>query len=175
MRTEIEGRRVREGGGRRGGPAGGRDRSDPLRHAIAGLRLSLVVVLVWIGGMKWTAVEADAISGLIANSPWMRWLYAWLGVRETAVLIGVAELSIAVLIGLRPVAPRAAAFGCLLAVGMFATTLSFLLSTPGVFEPAAGGFPALSVLPGQFLLKDVVLLAASLLCLAEAQQAPRSG
>ncbi|MEZ4333588.1 MAG: DUF417 family protein [Myxococcota bacterium] len=172
MQAEIEGRRVRVDGGR-AEPGRGPDRGDPLRVGVTGLRLSLVVVLVWIGGMKWTAVEADAISGLIANSPLMRWLYAGLGVRETAVLIGVAELVIAGLIALRPRAPRLAAFGCLLAVGMFATTLSFLLSTPGVFEPAAGGFPALSVLPGQFLLKDVVLLAASLVCLFEAQQASR--
>jgi uncharacterized membrane protein YkgB len=31
-----------------------------------------------------------------------------------------------------------------------------------VAEATAGGFPAISALPGQFLLKDVVLLAASL-------------
>ncbi len=48
------------------------------------------------------------------------------------------------------------------AVGMFSTTLSFLLTTPGVWEASAGGFPALSVVPGQFLIKDVVLLGASL-------------
>jgi uncharacterized membrane protein YkgB len=54
---------------------------------------------------------------------------------------------------------------------MFLTTLSFLASTPGVFEASAEGFPALSVVPGQFLLKDVVLLAAALWSLAEAWNA----
>ena len=51
---------------------------------------------------------------------------------------------------------------------MFATTLSFLVTTPGVWEPTLGGFPALSAVPGQFLLKDVVLLGAALWTLGEA-------
>jgi uncharacterized membrane protein YkgB len=50
---------------------------------------------------------------------------------------------------------------------MFLTTLSFLMSTPG-WEPSLGGFPGLSVAPGQFLLKDVVLLGAALWSLGEA-------
>jgi uncharacterized membrane protein YkgB len=52
---------------------------------------------------------------------------------------------------------------------MFLTTLSFLVSTPG-WEPSLGGFPALSVAPGQFLLKVVVLLGAALWSLGEALQ-----
>lgn len=44
---------------------------------------------------------------------------------------------------------------------------SFLFSTPG-WEPSLGGFPALSTLPGQFLLKDVVLLGALVWSLGEA-------
>jgi uncharacterized membrane protein YkgB len=45
--------------------------------------------------------------------------------------------------------------------------LSFLLSTPG-WEPSLGGFPALAVVPGQLLLKDVVLLGAAMWSLGEA-------
>jgi reactive chlorine resistance protein C len=45
---------------------------------------------------------------------------------------------------------------------MFLTTLSFLFTTPGVWEASAGGFPALSVVPGQFLIKDLVLFGGSL-------------
>jgi uncharacterized membrane protein YkgB len=57
-----------------------------------------------------------------------------------------------------------------LAVGMFLTTLSFLFTTPG-WEPTLGGFPALSAMPGQFLLKDVVLLGAALWSTGEAASA----
>jgi uncharacterized membrane protein YkgB len=50
---------------------------------------------------------------------------------------------------------------------MFAGTLSFLLTTPGVVEPSIG-FPGLSVVPGQFLLKDVVLFGVSIWIFGEA-------
>jgi uncharacterized membrane protein YkgB len=54
---------------------------------------------------------------------------------------------------------------------MFLTTLSFLVTTPGVWEPSLGGFPALSAVPGQFLIKDLALLGISLWSLGEAWQA----
>jgi len=135
------------------------------KHA---LRYALVLVLLWIGGMKFTSVEAKAIEGLVANSPLLGWMYALLSVETASALIGVAELVIAGLIAARPFSARLAAVGSALAVGMFLTTLSFLGSTPGVFEASLGGFPALSVLPGQFLLKDLVLFAVALWSFAEA-------
>jgi uncharacterized membrane protein YkgB len=141
------------------------------RGASLALRYGLVLVLVWIGAMKFTTVEAKAIEGFVANSPLSSWIYAVLGVEATAALIGGAELAIAGLIAVRPLSARLAVAGSALAAGMFLTTLSFMVSTPGVFEASLGGFPALSVLPGQFLLKDVVLLAAALWSLAEAWNA----
>src|SRR5262245_35795992 len=133
----------------------------------AATRYGLVGVIGWIGLMKFTPVEAEAIRPLTAHSPLMAWASAALGVRPFSNLVGVAEVTIAALIALRPVAARASAVGSALAVGMFATTLSFLLTTPGVWEASLGGFPAISVLPGQFLLKDVVLLGAALLSIGE--------
>ena len=56
---------------------------------------------------------------------------------------------------------------------MFLTTLSFLITTPGVWEPSLGGFPALSAIPGQFLIKDLALLGIALWSLGEAWQASR--
>ena len=133
-----------------------------------GIRYGLVVVLVWIAAMKFTAYEAEAIQGLVANSPFLSWIYAVLDVRSASALIGTSELAIAGLIAARPFSPTLAAIGSALAAGVFLTTLSFLVSTPGVFEAAAGGFPALSVLPGQFLIKDVALLAAAVWSFGEA-------
>ena len=52
------------------------------------------------------------------------------------------------------------------------TTLSFLVTTPG-WEPSLGGFPALSAMPGQSLLKDVVLLGVALSSAGEALEAVR--
>jgi uncharacterized membrane protein YkgB len=131
------------------------------------IRYGLVVVIGWIGLMKFTRVEAEAIWPLVQHSPLMGWASTALGVRPFSNLVGVVEVTIASLIALRPVAARASALGSALAVGMFATTLSFLLTTPGVWEASLGSFPAITVLPGQFLLKDVVLLGAALWTLGE--------
>jgi uncharacterized membrane protein YkgB len=51
-------------------------------------------------------------------------------------------------------------------------TLAFFLSIPGVAEATVGGFPAISAAPGQFLLKGLVLLAASLSLLLASVQGP---
>jgi uncharacterized membrane protein YkgB len=39
-------------------------------------RYGLVLTLFWIGGMKFTAYEAEGISGFVANSPLMSWAYS---------------------------------------------------------------------------------------------------
>ena len=134
-------------------------------------RYGLVVVVGWIGLMKFTAYEAEGIRLYVANSPLMSWVYGPLSVRGFSAVLGVVEVATAVLIAARPFGPRASAVGSALAVGMFLTTLSFLVTTPGVWEPSAGGFPALSALPGQFLIKDLALLGISLWTLSEAWMA----
>ena len=130
-------------------------------------RYGLVLVLVWIGLMKFTEYEAEGIRPFVENSPPVSWLYRVLSVRGTATLIGLAELVTAALIAARPVSARAAAAGSAMAVGTFLTTLSFLVTTPGVWEPSEGGFPAASLV-GQFVIKDFVLLGAALWSLGEA-------
>ena len=90
-------------------------------------------------------------------------------------MLGVVEVAIALLIAARPFSPRASALGSALAVGMFLTTLSFLVTTPGVWEASAGGFPALSGKPGQFLIKDLALLGISLWTFGEAWKASERG
>ena len=134
-------------------------------------RYGLVVVLAWIGLMKFTAYEAEGIRLYVTNSPLMSWAYGLMSVRGFSALLGVVEVTAALLIAARPFSPRASALGSAVAVGMFLTTLSFLFTTPGVWEPSAGGFPALSGKPGQFLIKDLALLGISLWSLGEAWRA----
>jgi uncharacterized membrane protein YkgB len=52
---------------------------------------------------------------------------------------------------------------------MFIITLSFILTTPGVWQEGYG-FPALSII-GSFLAKDLVLLGAAIWTAGEALQA----
>ena len=134
------------------------------------VRWGLVIVLAWIGAMKFTGYEAMGIQPLVAHSPLLSWSYDVVSVRSFAAMLGVIEIGTATLIALRPVSPTASAVGSVLAIGMFIATLSFLFSTPG-WEPSLGGFPALSALPGQFLLKDVVLLGASIWILGDSLKA----
>jgi uncharacterized membrane protein YkgB len=136
-------------------------------------RYGLAVVVGWIGLMKFTAYEAEGIRPFVANSPLMSWVYGSLSVRGFSAMLGVLEVAIALLIAARSFSPRASVLGSALAVGMFLTTLSFLVTTPGVWEPSAGGFPALSAIPGQFLIKDLALLGISLWTLGEAWKASK--
>jgi uncharacterized membrane protein YkgB len=134
-------------------------------------RYGLVVVVGWIGLMKFTAYEAEGIRLYVTNSPLMSWVYGPLSVRGFSAVLGVVEVATALHIAARWFSPRASVLGSAFAVGMFLTTLSFLLTTPGVWEPSAGGFPALSGKPGQFLIKDLALLGISLWSLGEAWKA----
>ncbi len=133
-------------------------------------RYGLVVVVAWIGLMKFTAYEAEGIRPFVANSPLMSWVYGLMSVRGFSAVLGVVEVAIALLIAARPFATRVSALGSALAVGMFLTTLSFLVTTPGVWASSAGGFPSLSAFPGQALIKDLALLGIALWTLGEAWQ-----
>lgn len=126
-----------------------------------GIYLALGVVFLWFGGMKFTAYEAGAIQGLASNSPLTSFLYGFLSVQGVSNLIGTTELVIAALLFGRFASPKLSLAGAAGAVATFIVTFSFFFSTPGVFLAEVGG-PAISVLPGQFLLKDLALLAASL-------------
>jgi len=129
------------------------------------VRYALVVVIAWIGALKYTGYEAAGIQPLIAHSPVFSWLYGILSVRAFAAILGSLEIVAALLIALRPLAPRISVIGSAMGVLLFLGTLSFLFTTPAV--TAASGFPVLSVLPGQFLLKDLVLVSASLWTLGD--------
>ena len=129
-------------------------------------RYGLVVVIAWIGALKFTAYEAEGIMGLVADSPLMGWVYDIVSVRTFSAALGVLELTVAALIAVKPWWPRLSALGSAVAVGLFVSTLSFLFTTPGVLE-ASAGFAVLSS-TGQFLIKDVALLGISAWTLADA-------
>src|SRR5262245_12417746 len=125
-----------------------------------GLYVSLAIIYAWFGGMKFTEYEANRLVPLVENSPLLSWFYAVFSVRGFSTFLGFLELSIGLLIALRLASPIFSAAGGLLSAGQFVTTVSFMLSTPGVVVPELG-VPAITVAPGQFLLKDVGLFAAS--------------
>lgn len=127
-------------------------------------RYGLGIVLAWIGVGKYVKMEARV---LIQHSPLMSWVYDVFSVTFVARALGTTKIVAALLIALRPWWPRVSAVGGALAVVLFLGTLSFLFTTPGVIATHSHGIPVLSALPGQFLLKDLVLLGVALWTLGD--------
>jgi uncharacterized membrane protein YkgB len=144
--------------------------SATARVSSALVRYGLVIVIAWFAIMKFTSYEAQGIQPLVAHSPFMSWLYNVFSVSTFSTLLGIFELTAALLLSLKPRWPRASMVGSLMAIGLFIATISFLFTTPDVFDAAAGGFPLLSP-DGGFLIKDVALLGSAVWTLADARAA----
>jgi len=162
------------------------------RFGFAVLRLGLVVVLCWIGGLKAANYEAEGIVPFVANSPLMSLFYhhpapeyrehnpagglnidnhEWNMTNGTYVFsygLGLVIVSFGILIALHPIFPKVAAIGSFLVVLMALTTLSFLVTTPEawVSGPGVHGFPFLA-LPGLLVVKDSIMLGAAALTMAD--------
>lgn len=167
-------------------------RADRIGVAVA--RLGLVIVLLWIGGLKAAKYEADSIAPFVANSPFMSFLYAhpeeyaqhknpegalvpenraWHesnGTYTAALLIGSSIVLFGLLIALHPWLPQAAAVGSAMVSLMSLVTLSFLITTPEAWVPALGdanhGFPYLSG-AGRLVIKDAIMIGAALVTMAD--------
>jgi len=133
------------------------------------LRSTLATTLVWVGALKFEDYEVENIHPMVSSSPLFSPFFNNLGEKPTARLIGVAEIALGSLIAAKPLSPRASAIGSLGAAGMFVTTLSFLATTPGVWQGSYGA-PKLSLV-GQFLAKDSVFLGAALVTAADSLRA----
>lgn len=131
------------------------------------LYVALAVIFLWVGAMKFTDYEASGIAGFVMNSPIVGWWHALLGIKGTSYMLGIYEMIAGLLLAARFMSPKLSAIGALMSVITYLITVSFFVTTPGVAEPLAGGFPAISAMPGQFLLKDIALLAISVYCLGE--------
>jgi uncharacterized membrane protein YkgB len=134
-------------------------------------RYGLALTLAWIGFGKYIKMEARV---LIEHSPLMSWVYDVFSANTVARGLGTLEIVAAILISVRPLSARLSAVGSAMAIVLFCGTLSFLFTTPGVVTRFAGPIPVLSALPGQFLLKDVVLMGVAIWSLGEALQAHRT-
>jgi uncharacterized membrane protein YkgB len=121
-------------------------------------RYAIVALLLLFGAMKWTPDEAKGIMPLVAHSPLWGWLYGPLGVQGTSIFFGVFEVTAGLAMATRPWLPLVSAAGSAFCIIMFLTTLSFLITTPGLLSSPGAGF----------IMKDAVLLGGSLWTLGEA-------
>lgn len=171
-------------------------RADRLGVAVA--RLGLIVVLLWIGGLKIFRYEADGIIPFVANSPTMKFLLkdpanyathknpegalvpanrAWHeqnGTYRFAYGLGAVIVLYGLMLCLHPWLPHVAAVGSLLVVIMSFVTLSFLITTPECWVPPLGdvthGFPYLSG-AGRLVIKDAIMMGAALVTMADSAKA----
>ena len=129
--------------------------------ALVTILLGLVLVLAWIGGMKFTLIEAEGIADLLPSSPVLFWLPLLFDTQGASNFIGVLELvTVAALLMWFRGQSLWFNIGAWLAVATFLTTLSFMVTAPGWHGEL--GFPYIGN-GGQFLLRDLVMLAGTLL------------
>ena len=126
------------------------------------ITIALAVIFLWFGGLKFTAYEQSGVAGFIMNNPLIAWLHGVFGTDGGAEFLGVFEIATGLLIAGRLIDGRLGILGGVMGVLTFMITLVCLLTTPGVIQPGFETPLALSAVPGQFLLKDLGLLAACL-------------
>jgi uncharacterized membrane protein YkgB len=124
------------------------------------LRYGLVLFLVGGGLTKFTEQEALMIQPWVAHSPFLGWLYVVTSVQGASIVLGVIELVLGVLLGIRHWWPKLSVLGSLGACVQFVITFSFLFTTPGLSTDAQG-----------FLMKDLFLFGAAAYTAADSLRA----
>jgi uncharacterized membrane protein YkgB len=162
------------------------------------IRVAILIVFVWIGGLKFANYEAEGIVPFVANSPFMNFFYTkkapeyktyklkegeydkvkseWHQENNTygfSKMLGILIMTIGVLTFLGIFFPRVGLVGAGLVVVMTIGTLSFLVTTPECWVPNLGsgeyGFPLLSG-AGRLVIKDVVIIAGALVVISDSAQ-----
>lgn len=158
------------------------------------VRFGIVVVFLWIGGLKFFTYEADGIVPFVANSPFMSFFYAhpaeykkyqnkegelipanhaWHTENNTygfAYGLGALLVLLAIGVALYRVMPLASMVASILIFIMTLGTLSFLITTPESWVPhltdTDWGFPFLSG-RGRLVIKDIVILGGAIVTMSE--------
>ena len=158
------------------------------------VRFGIVIVFLWIGGLKFFTYEADGIVPFVANSPFMSFFYRhpaaykahvnkegelvpqnhqWQTENNTYGFskgLGAFLIILAVLVALYKAAPLPSMVASMLIAILTIGTLSFLITTPECWVPhltdGQWGFPYLSA-RGRLVIKDVVILGGAIMTMSE--------
>jgi len=158
------------------------------------IRFGIVIVFLWIGGLKFFTYEADGIVPFVANSPAMSFFYNFPADYKTHMNkegeliaanhewhianntygfskgLGAFLIILAVFIALHKIAPLAGMIASMLVFLMTLGTLSFLVTTPESWVPHLTdnqwGFPYLSG-RGRLVIKDIVILGGAIIIMSE--------
>jgi uncharacterized membrane protein YkgB len=123
------------------------------------VRATMIFIFLMFGYQKWFEYEAETLKPFVSNGPLIFWMYPVFGVRGASCFLGASEWLFAALMLWGFWNKKAAilgALGCLLAMIGTVTIIPFM---PDGWDTVAG-FPAMKGNVA-FLMKDLVLLAAS--------------
>jgi reactive chlorine resistance protein C len=124
--------------------------------------IGMIVMLLWAGSYKMTAPGAEGIVPLVSNSPLISWHFKLFGPYIGSDLIGLTEITAAILLIAGYLRPKAGIIGGLIASGMFFTTSTMLITTPGAIIAVHGiSYMRYMSFLGLFLFKDVISLGVS--------------
>jgi uncharacterized membrane protein YkgB len=138
-------------------------REDADYHLI---RASMVIIFFFFGYQKWFQYESERLIPYISNGPLTFWLYPAFGMRGATWFLGGSEWTFGTLLFLGFWNKKLGVLGALGSTVTFITTVTIIPFMPDGWDAAAGGFPAMTGnVP--FLMKDVVLLAASIFLLKQ--------
>jgi uncharacterized membrane protein YkgB len=124
--------------------------------------IGMIVMLLWAGSYKMTAPGAEGIVPLVSNSPLISWQFKLFGPYVGSDLIGLTEITAAILMIAGYLKPKAGVIGGVIASVMFFTTSTMFITTPGTIIAVHGiRYMRYMSLTGLFLFKDVIALGVS--------------
>jgi uncharacterized membrane protein YkgB len=130
------------------------------------IRAAMVIIFFFFGYQKWFAYEVERLIPYISNGPLIFWLYPAFGMRGATLFLGVSEWTFGTLLFLGFWNKKLGVLGALGSSVTFISTVTIIPFMPDGWDAAAGGFPAMTGnVP--FLMKDVVLFAASIYLLKQ--------
>ena len=130
------------------------------------IRASMVIIYFFFGYQKWFDYEAQDLIPFFTHGPLISWMYPVFGVKGATYFLGVSEWLFGALLFAGFWNKKLGILGALGSVATFITTITIIPFMPDGWAPSAGGFPAM-VGNVAFLMKDVVLLAASVYLLRQ--------
>ncbi len=124
--------------------------------------IGMIVMLLWAGSYKMTAPGAEGIVPLVSNSPLIWWHFKLFGPYIGSDLIGLTEITAAILMIAGYFKPKAGIIGGLIASLMFFITSTMVITTPGAIIAVHGiKYMRYMSFLGLFLFKDVISLGVS--------------
>ena len=123
------------------------------------ISIGMIVMLLWAGSFKMTALGAESITPLVTHSPLISWDFKVLGPYIGSDVIGLTEITAALLIIAGYFKAKAGIIGGLITTVMFFITSTMVITTPSAII-SYHGMKYMSFL-GLFLFKDVISFGVS--------------